>query len=68
MSKHTTLEQLKLLAQRTKGEISKVESKSLVAVKVNGVALAIADTMVDCCRQGCCGDGSGGPGLQGSDL
>lgn len=29
MSKHTNLEQLKLLAQRTKGEISKVESKSL---------------------------------------
>lgn len=47
MSKHTTLEQLKLLAQRTKGEISKVESKSLVGVKVNGVALAIADKMVD---------------------
>lgn len=47
MSKHTTLEQMKLLAQRTKGEISKVESKSLVGVKVNGVALAIADKMVD---------------------
>lgn len=47
MPKHTTLEQLKLLAQRTKGEISKVESKSLVGVKVNGVALAIADKMVD---------------------
>ena len=47
MSKHTTLEQLKLLAQRTKSEISKVESKSLVGVKVNGVALAIADKMVD---------------------
>lgn len=47
MSKHTTLEQLKLLAQRTKGEIRKVESKSLVGVKVNGVALAIADKMVD---------------------
>ena len=42
MSKHTTLEQLKLLAQRTKGEISKVESKSLVGVKVNGVALALS--------------------------
>ena len=27
MSKHPTLEQLKLLAQRTKSEISKVESK-----------------------------------------
>jgi len=38
---------MKLLAQRTKGEISKVESKSLVGVKVNGVALAIADKMVD---------------------
>ena len=47
MSKHTTLEQLKLLAQRTESEISKVESKSLVGVKVNGVALAIADKMVD---------------------
>lgn len=47
MPKHTTLEQLKLLAQRTKSEISKVESKSLVGVKVNGVALAIADKMVD---------------------
>lgn len=47
MSKHTTLEQLKLQAQRTKSEISKVESKSLVGVKVNGVALAIADKMVD---------------------
>ena len=47
MSKHTTLEQMKLLAQRTKSEISKVESKSLVGVKVNGVALAIADKMVD---------------------
>lgn len=47
MSKHTTLEQMKLLAQRTKGEISKVEPKSLVGVKVNGVALAIADKMVD---------------------
>lgn len=47
MSKHTALEQMKLLAQRTKGEISKVESKSLVGVKVNGVALAIADKMVD---------------------
>lgn len=81
MSKHTTLEQMKLLAQRTKGEISKVESKSLVGVKVNGVALAIADQDGGhsdcfwcyqrhsvCCRQGCCGDGSGGPGLQGSDL
>ena len=33
MSKHTTLEQMKLLAQRTKGEISKVESKSLVALR-----------------------------------
>ena len=41
MSKHTTPEQLKLLAQRTKSEISKVESKSLVGVKVNGVALVL---------------------------
>ena len=27
MSKHTTLDQLKMLAQRTKGEIGKVDSK-----------------------------------------
>ena len=27
MSKHTTLDQLKMLAQRTKGEIDKVDSK-----------------------------------------
>ena len=47
MSKHTTLDQLKMLAQRTKGEIDAVESKSLVGIKVNGTALAIADKMVD---------------------
>ena len=47
MSKHTTLDQLKMLAQRTKTEIDAVESKSLVGIKVNGTALAIADTMVD---------------------
>lgn len=47
MSKHTTLDQLKILAQRTKTEIDAVESKSLVGIKVNGTALAIADKMVD---------------------
>lgn len=47
MSKHTTLDQLKMLAQRTKIEIDAVESKSLVGIKVNGTALAIADKMVD---------------------
>lgn len=47
MSKHTTLDQLKLLAQRTKAEIDKVESASIVGVKVNGTALAIAEKMVD---------------------
>lgn len=47
MSKHTTLDQLKMLAQRTKAEIDQVESKSLVGIKVNGTALAIADKMVD---------------------
>lgn len=47
MSKHTTLDQLKMLAQRTKTEIDAVESKSLVGIKVNGTALAIADKMVN---------------------
>lgn len=47
MSKHTTLDQLKMLAQRTKVEIDQVESKSLVGIKVNGTALSIADKMVD---------------------
>lgn len=47
MPKHTTLDQLKMLAQRTKTEIDAVESKSLVGIKVNGTALAIADKMVD---------------------
>lgn len=47
MSKYTTLDQLKLLAQRTKSEIDKVDSKALVGVKVNGTALAIVDKMVD---------------------
>lgn len=47
MSKHTTLDQLKLLAQRTKSEIDKVDSKALVGVKVNGTALSIAEKMVD---------------------
>ena len=47
MSKHTTLDQLKMLAQRTKGEIDKVDSKALVGVKVNGVALSIAEKMAD---------------------
>ncbi|MBM6724451.1 hypothetical protein, partial [Pseudoflavonifractor phocaeensis] len=46
-SKHTTLDQLKLLAQRTKSEIDKVDSKALVGVKVNGTALSIAEKMVD---------------------
>ena len=36
-----------MLAQRTKTEIDAVESKSLVGIKVNGTALAIADKMVD---------------------
>lgn len=47
MSKHTALDQLKMLAQRTKAEIDQVESKSLVGIKVNGTALSIADKMVD---------------------
>ena len=47
MSKHTTLDQLKMLTQRTKGEIDKVDSKALVGVKVNGAALSIAEKMVD---------------------
>lgn len=47
MSKHTTLDQLKMLAQRTKAEIDQVESKSLVGVKVNGTALKIVDKIVD---------------------
>ena len=47
MSKHTTLDQLKLLAQRTKSEIDKVDSKALVGVKVNGTALSMAEKMVD---------------------
>lgn len=47
MSKHATLDQLKMLAQRTKGEIDKVDSKALVGVKVNGAALSIAEKMVD---------------------
>lgn len=47
MSKHATLDQLKMLAQRTKTEIDAVESKSLVGIKVNGTALTIADKMVN---------------------
>ena len=47
MSKHNTLDQLKMLAQRTKGEIDKVDSKALAGVKVNGAALSIAEKMVD---------------------
>lgn len=47
MSKHTTLDQLKMLAQRTKGEIDKVDSKALAGVKVNGAALSIVEKMVD---------------------
>lgn len=47
MSKHTTLDQLRLLAQRTKAEIDKVDSASIVGVKVNGTVLAIAEKMVD---------------------
>lgn len=59
MSKHTTLEQLKLAQQRTKLEVGKVEARVksledvgaqanvLEGVKVNGVAQAIADKMVD---------------------
>ena len=58
MSKHTTLDQLKMLAQRTKGEIGKVDSKMTAlsdrvdtlesaGVKVNGTALSIAEKMVD---------------------
>lgn len=59
MSKHTTLEQLKLAQQRTKLEVGKVESRVkaledvgaqanvLEGVKVNGTALAIAEKMVD---------------------
>ena len=59
MSKHTTLDQLKMLALRTKGEIDLVDTKVeqlaaaggepnvLVGVKVNGTTLAIAEKMVD---------------------
>lgn len=59
MSKHTTLEQLKLAQQRAKLEVGKVETRVkaledlnpqenvLEGVKVNGVALAIAEKMVD---------------------
>lgn len=47
MSKHSTLDQLKMLAQRTKGEIDKVDPKALVGVKVNGTALKIVDKIVD---------------------
>ena len=47
MSKHTTLDQLKMLAQRTKTEIDAVESKSLVGINVNGTALAIAYKIVE---------------------
>jgi hypothetical protein len=36
-----------MLAQCTKGEIDKVDSKALVGVKVNGVALSIAEKMVN---------------------
>lgn len=47
-NKHTTLAQLKMLAQRTKTEIQAAEGKIvLTGVKVNGVALSIADKMVD---------------------
>lgn len=66
MSKHTTLDQLKMLAQRTKTEIDAVESKSLVGIKVNGTALAIADKMVNIQWHRRGGKGSGCPGLQGS--
>lgn len=59
MSKHTTLEQLKLAQQRTKTEVGKVETRVaaleavgaeanvLEGVKVNGTALAIANKLVD---------------------
>lgn len=59
MSNHTTLEQLKLAQQRTKLEVGKVETRVkaledvgaqanvLEGVKVNGVAQAIADKMID---------------------
>lgn len=59
MSKHTTLEQLRLAQQRTKLEVGKVETRVkaledlnprenvLEGVKVNGTALAIAEKMVD---------------------
>lgn len=59
MSKHTTLEQLKLAQQRTKLEVGKVETRVaaleavgaqanvLEGVKVNGTALAIANKLVD---------------------
>lgn len=59
MSKHTTLEQLKLAQQRTKLEVGKVETRVaaleavgaqanvLEGVKVNGTALQIANKIVD---------------------
>lgn len=59
MSKHTTLEQLKLAQQRTKQEVGKVETRVkaledvgaqpnvLEGVKVNNVALEIAEKMVN---------------------
>lgn len=59
MSKHTTLEQLKLAQQRTKLEVGKVETRVaaleavgaqanvLEGVKVNGTVLQIANKIVD---------------------
>lgn len=59
MSKLTTMEQLKLLAQRTQAELAERDERindlvtaggepnKLEGVKVNGVALSIADKMVD---------------------
>lgn len=46
-NKGSKLSALKLLAQRTDARLDKLEGETLVGVKVNGVAVAIADRIVD---------------------
>lgn len=46
-NKGSKLSALKLLAQRTDARLDKLEGETLVGVKVNGVAVTIADRIVD---------------------